>query len=122
MTLNLDSMRSHPALQSAPTVHQLAREIDGLRAKIALLELELQRMEGRKVSRRVVEDMILRSKQGKPRKMPRKPSEMATVKRSGQGTARRLRALENWVEAQIERVDQRCKDRARNRTNDATGK
>lgn len=54
MNLNLDSLRARPALQSVPTMNQLMREIDGLKAKIAALEMELRRMEARKVSRRVV--------------------------------------------------------------------
>lgn len=119
---NFASLTASPALQSAPTVNQLAREIDGLKAKCAALELELQRMEGRKVSRRVVEEMILNSKRGRPRKSPPKPSELATVGNSSRKLLTAMRAIEKWVAAEIERLDQRCKDRARNRNHDATGK
>ena len=120
---NLASLTARPALQSAPTVNQLAREIDGLRAKIAALELELQRLEGRKVSRRVVEEMFIRSKRtGRPRKAAAKASEMSADSGPGGLPLRRMRALERWVEQQIQRLDQRCRDRARSRTNDATGK
>lgn len=124
MTRNLDSMRSRPELPTALlTPREIERQIAHLHAKIAMLEEDFRKVTDGKVSRRVVEDMIGRANSaGRPRKQDAKASVITADSGPGGLTLRRIRALERWVEQQIERLDQRCRKRASEAKHDAAAK